>query len=257
MPVAALAPNSTLLGSNDKEAALIDQWVSFADSEVALHTTLIFQLVKGIITPYAKPVRSSANAPYVYLLTLLDGQIHTTLQERQIRSLKTLEAHLATRTFLVTERITLADITLASVIQRAVQVNLDASTRPQFPNLIRHFETVVNHPQLKDIFGQTAYIEKALAFTPPPKEKKEAKPAAAPAPKAPKPAKEEEDDEDDGIPRDEPKAKNPLDSLPKSSFNLEDWKRAYSNKETRGADGALEWFYKKYVYRNFKSMKTC
>lgn len=110
---------------------------------------------------------------------------------------------------------------------------------------------------MKDVFGQTAYIEKALAFTPPPKEKKEAKPAAAPAPKAPKPAKEEEDDEDDGIPRDEPKAKNPLDSLPKSSFNLEDWKRAYSNKETRGADGALEWFYKKYVYRNFKSMKTC
>ncbi|OJT11285.1 Elongation factor 1-gamma [Trametes pubescens] len=230
--IAALAPNSTLLGSNTKEAALVDQWVSFADSEVALHTTLIFQLVKGILTPYAKP-------------------IHTALQERQNRSLKTIEAHLATRTFLVTERITLADITLASVIQRAVQVNLDASARPQFPNVIRHFETVVNHPQLKDIFGQTAYIDKALAFTPPPKEKKEAKPAAAPAPKAPKPAKEEEDDEDDGIPRDEPKAKNPLDSLPKSSFNLEDWKRAYSNKETRGADGALEWFYKNFDAEGF------
>ncbi len=246
MPVAALAPNSTLLGSNTKEAALVDQWVSFADSEVALHTTLIFQLVKGILTPYAKPVRPCTNTPSI-VADLLGGQIHTALQERKNRSLKTIEAHLATRTFLVTERITLADITLASVIQRAVQVNLDASARPQFPNVIRHFETVVNHPQLKDIFGQTAYIDKALAFTPPPKEKKEAKPAAAPAPKAPKPAKEEEDDEDDGIPRDEPKAKNPLDSLPKSSFNLEDWKRAYSNKETRGADGALEWFYKKYV----------
>lgn len=45
----------------------------------------------------------------------------------------------------------------------------------------------------------------------------------------------------------EPKVKNPLDDLPKSNFNLEDWKRAYSNKETRGKDGALEWLYEQYV----------
>ncbi|KAJ3009260.1 hypothetical protein NUW54_g2841 [Trametes sanguinea] len=222
--VAALAPNSTLLGSNLKEAALVDQWVSFANTEIGAQTTLIFQLVKGILTPYAKP-------------------IHTTLAERQIRSFKTLEAHLATRTFLVNERITLADIFMAAIIQRALLVTLDAPLRAQFPNIIRHFETIVNQPQLKDIFGKTEYIDKALAFTPPPKEKKEAKPAAAPAPKAAKPAKEEE--EEDDVPKEEPKAKNPLDSLPKSSFNLEDWKRAYSNKDTRGPDGALEWFYQK------------
>ena len=84
-----------------------------------------------------------------------------------------------------------------------------------------------------------------MQYVPPPKEKKEPKPAPAPAPKAEKPKKVEEEEEDDGIPRDEPKAKNPLDSLPKSAFNLEDWKRAYSNKDTRGADGSLEWFYQK------------
>ena len=58
---------------------------------------------------------------------------------------------------------------------------------------------------------------------------------------------EVEDEEEDDIPKEEPKAKNPLDSLPKSTFNLEDWKRAYSNKDTRGADGSLEWVYKKCV----------
>ena len=177
-------------------------------------------------------------------------QIHTTLAERQVRSLKTVEAHLSTRTFLVTERITLADITLASVILRAVAVTLDAPLRAQFPNVIRHFETVINQPALKPVFGDVTYIDKALAFTPPPKEKKEAKPAAAPAPKAPKPKKEEAEEEEDDIPKEEPKAKNPLDSLPKSTFNLEDWKRAYSNKDTRGPDGALEWFYQKYVLSN-------
>ncbi|KAI8996277.1 elongation factor 1-gamma [Trametes punicea] len=230
--VAALAPNSTLLGSNLKEAALIDQWVSFADNEIGAHTTLIFQLVKGILTPYSKP-------------------LHTAFAERQIRSFKTLEAHLSTRTFLVTERITLADITLTSVIQRALSVTLDASLRAQFPNIIRHYETIVNQPQLKEVFGETEYIEKALAYTPPPKEKKEPKPAAAPAPKSAKPAKEEEEEEEDDIPKEEPKPKNPLDLLPKSSFNLEDWKRAYSNKETRGPDGALEWFYKNFDPEGF------
>ncbi|KAI0772370.1 hypothetical protein BD413DRAFT_544792 [Trametes elegans] len=218
--IAALPANSTLLGSNLKEAALIDQWISFSDSEIGAHTNLIFQLVKGILTPYAKP-------------------IHTTLAERQLRSLKTVESHLSTRTFLVTERITLADITLASVIQRALSITIDAPLRAQLPNLIRHFETVVNQPQLKGIFGETEYIEKALAFTPPPKEKKEPKPQAAAQPKA-KPAKEEDEEDDE-----------PLDSLPKSSFNLEDWKRAYSNKDTRGPDGALEWFYQNYDPEGF------
>ena len=133
------------------------------------------------------------------------------------------------------------------MIQRAVSVAVDASVRAQIPNVIRHLETIVNQPGLKEIFGEIPYAEKALQYVPPPKEKKEVKPAAAPAPKAEKPKKEVEEEEDDGIPRDEPKAKNPLDSLPKSSFNLEDWKRAYSNKDTRGAGGSLEWFYEKSV----------
>ncbi|KAJ3506027.1 hypothetical protein NMY22_g17381 [Coprinellus aureogranulatus] len=64
------------------------------------------------------------------------------------------------------------------------------------------------------------------------------KPKAAPKPK-------DDDEEEPDVPA-EPKAKNPLDDLPKSTLNLEDWKRAYSNKETRGADGAIEWFYANY-----------
>ena len=59
-------------------------------------------------------------------------------------------------------------------------------------------------------------------------------------------ANTEEDDEDiDLVPKEAPKEKNPLDLLPKSTFNLEDWKRAYSNKDTRGAGGSIEWFYEK------------
>jgi elongation factor 1-gamma len=88
-----------------------------------------------------------------------------------------------------------------------------------------------------------------LQYTPPPKEKKEKAPPAPAQPKAEKkPKKEDDDEDDDDKPYEEaPKEKNPLDLLPKSTFNLEDWKRAYSNKDTRGAGGSLEWFYQKFV----------
>ncbi len=159
----------------------------------------------------------------------------------------TLNEHLSTRTFFVGERITLADIFIASLIQKAVAVTVDAELRAKLPHLIRNFETVVNQPKLIEVFGKTEYAEKAIQFVPPPKEKKPAAPAPAAAPKAEKKpkAKPVDDDEDDNLVPEEPKVKNPLDDLPKSTFNLEDWKRAYSNKETRGAGGAIEWFYEK------------
>ena len=144
-------------------------------------------------------------------------------------------------------------------MQNAVSVTYDAELRAQLPNLVRHLETIVNNPKLKGHYGETNYIEKALQYTPPPKEKKEKEKEKEPQAQAPKTekkaaekkpkakeAKEADDEEDDLVPA-EPKLKNPLDDLPKSTFNLEDWKRAYSNKETRGAGGALEWFYEKYV----------
>lgn len=179
-------------------------------------------------------------------------QIHNTLIESQTRALNTLEAHLSTRTFVVGERITLADLTIASAVFRAVSLTVDAAARLKLVNTIRHLETIVNQPKLKDIFGETVYVEKVVQYVPPKKETKPAPPPAAPKEKKekekPKKAEEDEDEADDGnLVPEEPKAKNPLDLLPKSSFNLEDWKRAYSNKDTRGPDGALEWFYAKYV----------
>ncbi|KAJ7704022.1 hypothetical protein B0H17DRAFT_40174 [Mycena rosella] len=118
---------------------------------------------------------------------------------------------------------------------------------------MRHMHTVLNQPALAHLFEPTPELATAPVYVAPKKEK-EAKPVPAPAaPKAEKKAKpkaEEDDDDDNGVPE-EPKAKNPLDDLPKSTLNLEDWKRAYSNKETRGAGGALEWFYEHYDAAGF------
>jgi len=233
--LASLAPNSGLLGHTPKDAALIDQWVHLAESEVGDMTSFILYMVTGKLTPYNKPM-------------------HNHLAEAQLRTLNTLNDHLATRTFFVGERITLADIYIASLIQRAAHVTIDTPLRAKLPHLMRHMETVVNQPRLDDIYEPTPELEKALQYTPPPKEKKEPKPAQAPkAEKKPKAKEVKEDDEEEEDPsiKDPPKAKNPLDDLPKSTFNLEDWKRAYSNKDTRGPDGALEWFYQNFDKEGF------
>jgi len=238
--VASLAPNSGLLGHDSKEAALVDQWVHFTETEVQSKQLFISGLVRGFITPYNKPV-------HMYML------------EKHLNAIQTLEKHISTRTFFVGERITIADIYVATVIQSAVAITLDAPARANCPSLIRHLETIVNQPQLHDTFGPLNYVEKALQYTPPPKEKKETKPAPAAAPKAEKKekvekkekAKEVDDDDDEPLVPEEPKVKNPLDDLPKSTFNLEDWKRAYSNKDTRGPDGALEWFYSNFDKEGF------
>lgn len=232
--LAGRAPNSGLLGSSPEDAALIDQWVHFFESEVAAHTDIISGMLKNFF-PYSKG-------------------IHTFFAERQLRSLLTLETHLSTRTFLVGDRITLADIIAASVLQRVVSVTADAAVRAKLINTVRFLETIVHQPKLEAIYGPTEYVEKALQYVPPKKEKAPAPPVAPKEKKEkekPKKAADDDEEDDGNLVPEEPKEKNPLELLPKSTFNLEDWKRAYSNKDTRGADGSLEWFYANFDKEGF------
>ncbi|KAJ7206665.1 elongation factor 1-gamma [Mycena pura] len=229
---ATLAPNSGLLGHTAEDAALIDQWIHLIDSEVNNYTTQLNLLARGTLSPFSKT-------------------IHNTFLERLLRALYTAEKHISQRTFFVGERITLADIMVASLLQRACGIAVDTPTRAKIPNLIRHMETVINQPSFAGIFEATPDLAAPLTYTAP---KKEKEPKSAPSPAAPKaekkPKPKDDDEEEDDVPA-EPKVKNPLDDLPKSTFNLEDWKRAYSNKETRGAGGSLEWFYEHFDKEGF------
>jgi elongation factor 1-gamma len=211
----------------------------------------LFRMFRGV-NPYFKPVCVTARYPRRELTM---GQLHTQLAENLMRALKALDAHLAARTFLINERITVADILVAATVRWCLEASLGAAERVQIPHVMRHFETVAHTAGIDAVFGPIEYHEQTPTYTPPAKEKKPAeakpkepkaeKPKAEPKPKAEKPKEPEDDDDDDGIPKEEPKAKNPLDFLPKSTFNLEDWKRAYSNMDTRGPGGSLEWLYKK------------
>jgi len=168
-----------------------------------------------------------------------------------LASLKVLEQHFLVHTFLVGERITLADLYSASQIARGFQYVLDKAWRAENPNMTRWYETIVNQPIWKAIIEEPILIEEAVKYTPP---KKEAKPAKAPTPVAPKaekkPAKEEDEDDE---PKPEVKAKHPLESLPKPSLILDDWKRKYSNEDTRSV--ALPWFWEQYKAEDYSLWK--
>ncbi|KAK7055595.1 elongation factor 1-gamma [Favolaschia claudopus] len=240
--LASLSPDSGLLGKSKEDAALIEQWIHLAELEADVNTTNIAYLINGQLGAYNKPA-------------------HNVFLERHTRALTTLEKHISTRTFFVGERITLADLVIASILQRASRVTLDPALRAKFPSLLRHLDTITHQPKLAGVYPDTVVLDKAPQYEPPKKEAKEPKEPKLAAPKAekkekPKKKDEDEDDGDDnGVPE-EPKVKNPLDDLPKSSFNLEDWKRAYSNKDTRGKDGALEWFYENFDKEGFSTWRV-
>jgi len=157
-----------------------------------------------------------------------------------------LDSHLLTRTYLVGNRVSIADIVVASSLVRLFELVLDPTFRSQFVNATRWFTTVVNQPNFVAVKG---HVTLATTVAQPKETKpKEEKPKKEAQPKPekkekPKKAEEEEEDYEDEAEKEE-KKKNPLDDLPKSSFILDEWKRMYSNNDTRSV--ALPWFFANY-----------
>jgi len=149
--IAGLAPSAGLLGTNAKEAALVDQWVHLIE-EVNGNTENIEEILDGDLVPYSK-------------------SMHATFVTGQLRGLRTIDGHLARRTFLVGERITLADIYVASLVLRACGINVDTAERKKLPHLMRHLETVINQPVFAGIFIPIPTLDKARAYVAPKKVK--------------------------------------------------------------------------------------
>ena len=91
--------------------------------------------------------------------------------DRAFRGLDVLEGHLAKHKYFVGDRITLADIVIAVLAIKANTWVTNASLRKKrFPNLVRHFESVANEPQFKDILTPFAYGDKPIQSVPADKE---------------------------------------------------------------------------------------
>ncbi|KAH7097075.1 glutathione S-transferase C-terminal-like protein [Auriculariales sp. MPI-PUGE-AT-0066] len=144
-----------LLGTTVDEEALVDQWQNFTYTELQPRVLGLSALYSHA-TPYNK-------------------QIEISTKDTTNRALEYLNSHLASHTFVATERLTVADLALASILYGYFRIYIDAAARTKWPNIQRYFETVINQPKLKEVFGEPEYAEKAATYTAPTKEEKKAK----------------------------------------------------------------------------------
>ena len=165
-------------------------------------------------------------------------------QDKALKAVMVLEQHLLVHTYLVSERPTLADLFVTSLISRGFQYVFDWKFRKDHPITTRWFETIANQPTWKAIVEKPIMIDEAIKYTPPKKEPKPAKPAPAPAAKPQTKEKEKEEEEEEEQAPAVKAPKHPLESLPKPALILDDWKRKYSNSGTR--EDALPWFWEHY-----------
>ncbi|KAI6126614.1 glutathione S-transferase C-terminal-like protein [Pisolithus sp. B1] len=129
--VSSLVPDAGLLGRSTKETALVDQWVHFAESEIHMDASMIY-----------------AGAG-LKLLPGYNADLHKWHEERVSAT-----------------GITLADVFLATAIQRVGQTICGAAEREQiYPHVFAHHAKVTSDARIKDVFGEPGFIEERLVCT--------------------------------------------------------------------------------------------
>ncbi|CCE65547.1 hypothetical protein TPHA_0L01950 [Tetrapisispora phaffii CBS 4417] len=216
-----------LLGANIKQQALVSMCTSFFNTDSINCLAQAMLMAKGVI-PFNKKVFDEKLNTYKYYCSVMD---------RKLRDC----------TFLTSEDISLGDIFGAANFGFAFTTMLGKAERKQYPNLVRYVQTVFASPFFKTEGAQLKFIDTALAFVPPKKEKKEKKEQPAADKKEAKQAENAE-------PAPEKKAKHPLEALGKATFVLDDWKRKYSNEDTRPV--ALPWFWEHYNPEEYSLWKV-
>ncbi|KAK5823141.1 hypothetical protein F5H01DRAFT_333675 [Linnemannia elongata] len=218
--LAHLKADSTLIGRSNAEEAHIQQWVQFVDCSLS-----------GALSAWIFPILGYA--PY-------NKASETAAIERTRGQLSVLERHLIKKTYLVGERVTLADISSAAALFGGFKMVFDAPFRKEFPAVTRWFTTIVNQPHFKAVAGEFTFCETQAKFTPPKKDTKEKKPKEEKPKEEKKPkAKEPEEEKEESF-EDAPKPKSKLDLLPAAKMPLDEWKRQYSNNDT---PVAMKWLW--------------
>jgi elongation factor 1-gamma len=207
------------LGKNAQEYAQILKWLSFANGDVLPTAAMVFKPLIGDGSPYNKKSVEDHNAQL----------------EKQVAML---ESRLYEYTYLVSERLTFADIYVAIMVNKPFTFIWGTEWRKKHPNITRWYKTIISTPIVAAVLPDFKFVDKPVEYVPPKKENKE---KAAKKEKAPKAAAASKPAADEP-PAQAPKPKHPLEALGRPKAPLDEWKRTYSNEETR--EVALPWFWK-------------
>ncbi|XP_055486373.1 LOW QUALITY PROTEIN: valine--tRNA ligase [Leucoraja erinacea] len=133
-----LAP-AEMRGSCGEEAALVRQWTSYADIELL-------------------PIACASTFPAIGLLKH-NKQAVDRAQVELRKTLRFLDDHLRLRTYLVGEKITLADVAVSCALLLPYQHVFNPEFRKPFVNANRWFETCVNQPEFRRALGEVKFCD--------------------------------------------------------------------------------------------------
>merc|ERR1712025_914174 len=143
--IAYYVANDELRGGSDAAArAQVVQWMCMADNEILpAACTWVFPTM-GIMQ-YNKTATERAKEDIKGVL-------------------KALNDHLLAKTFLVDERLSVADIAVACTLLSLYKQVMDPAFRGAFGNVNRWFTTVVNQPNAKAVLGEVVLCTKEAQF---------------------------------------------------------------------------------------------
>lgn len=132
-----------LYGKNEEEEALVDQWLDWYSTNHEKDFYLAVSPHTGRNLQVTKKEQTEA------LTRLLDA-------------LKVLDNHLKLHTFLVGNRITIADISLAVSLMVGFRFVWDEKFRKNIPHITRWYEYIINQEPVVKVFGKPVLCKKAL-----------------------------------------------------------------------------------------------
>lgn len=225
--IAAFVGGDAIAGATADVRAQIQSYVSYADNHIYPAACQWLYPIYGYVNGPRKATPKS--------------------EEAVKKVLAVLERTLATRTFLVGNAVTLADIAVAVSLLPLYRDVLTPEFRKPFVNVHRYLSTLFAQPQFVAALGKVEFCVKPIEPVAAPKkdnkkaEKKDNKKAEAKKtekkPKAKKEVSEAEQLEkarEQAAKAAEKAAKNRsarVDALPKAKMVLDEWKRVYSNNE--------------------------
>lgn len=214
--VASHRADTDILGASFFEKAQVDSWMNWTQNEIEVPACMVVYPIFGFLPPNPKQIGKGKN----------DLK----------NAMNVLENHLRSRSYMVGNKVTLADIVLVAALTYPFKMIFDAKQRSAFPSVTRWFMTMVAIPEFYDVLGDVDLAKKEqVPKKAEGKKKKDKKSKGAKKQekqKAEKPKKVKK-------PK---KPKHPLDMLPKSSMVLDVWKKTYSNSKPDYYK-CMEWFW--------------
>jgi len=142
--IAYAVANEALRGETNLHKSQVMMWINFAEMELMQPITQLVFPIMGLMS-LNKTTQTKATAAINSKLAVLNS-------------------HLKTKTFMVGERITLADIVLTCTLLRLYEHVMDEHFGKPFPHVIRWLDTIINQDKVRSVVGSVSRCAKMGTF---------------------------------------------------------------------------------------------